>query len=108
MRITTSLLLAAAVIAAPAASADTLREMTTKGAILSIAGFDLDTTFTPDGKFTAMDGAFKGTWRIDGEKLCTTGDDKVETCVVYPADKTSGDTFEVTSPEGLPIKVTIK
>lgn len=108
MRLTPTLLLAAAVIAAPAAAADTLQEITTKGAIFSIAGFDLDFNFTPDGKYTAMNGMMKGTWRIDADKLCTTGDDNVETCIAYPADKKSGDKFDVTHPQGLPVTVRIK
>lgn len=108
MRLTTILLLAAGLIAAPAAMAGTVQEITTKGAILSIGGFDIDMTFTPDGKFSAMEGALKGTWRIDGEQLCTTGEDGKETCLAYPADKKSGDKFDVVSAEGLPITVTIK
>jgi hypothetical protein len=108
MRLITTVLIAAGLVAAPAAMAGTVQEMTTKGAVLSIAGFDIDMTFTPDGKFTAMDGAMTGTWRIDGEKLCTTGADGKETCLAYPVDKKSGDKFEITTPEGLPVTVTIK
>ena len=105
---TTTILLAIAAITAPVASADTLQEITKKGAIFTIAGFDLDFNFTPDGKFSAMDGMMKGTWRIDADKLCTTGDDNVETCIAYPADKKSGDKFDVKHPQGLPVTVKIK
>jgi hypothetical protein len=56
--------------AAPAA-ADTLQEVTTKGIVLSVQGMDIDVKYTPDGKFTAMDGQVTGEWRIDGDKLCT-------------------------------------
>ena len=86
---------------AGAAAADTLQEVTTKGIILTVQGMDIEVTYTPDGKFTAMDGQVTGTWRIDGDKLCTTSNfDPQETCVVYPKDKKSGDTFEVTGPAG--------
>jgi hypothetical protein len=96
------ILLAAALLAlATPASADTLQEVTTKGIVLTIQGMDIDVTYTPDGKFTALDGQVTGTWRIDGDKLCTSSNfDPNETCVAYPHDKKSGDTFDVTGPAG--------
>ena len=96
------LLLAAVMAAAStAAFADTLQEVTTKGIVLNVQGMDIDVTYTPDGKFTAMDGQVTGTWRIDGEKLCTKSNfDPEEQCVPYPKDKKSGDSFEVTGPQG--------
>lgn len=85
----------------PEARADTLKEVTTRGIVLSVSGMDIDVTYTPDGKFTALDGQVTGTWRIDGEKLCTTSNvDPNESCVAYPKDKKSGDTFEVTGEAG--------
>ncbi len=48
-----------------------------------------------------MDGQVTGTWKIDGDKLCTTSaPTRRESCVVYPKDKKSGDSFDVTSPAG--------
>jgi hypothetical protein len=93
---------AAAVLAiATPAAADTLQEITAKGMILTIQDMQIDVAYTPDGKFTALDGQVTGTWRIDGDKLCTTSNfDPNETCVAYPHDKKSGDTFEITSPQG--------
>jgi hypothetical protein len=86
---------------AGAAAADTLQEVTTKGIVLSVQGMDIDVTYMPDGKFTAMEGQVTGTWRIDGDKLCTTSSvDPNESCVVYPKDKKSGDSFDVTGPAG--------
>ncbi len=97
------LMIAAAALAAMAtpALASTLTEVTTHGIILTVADMDIPVTYTPDGKFTAMDGAVTGTWKIDGDKLCTTSSvDPNETCVAYPKDKKSGDTFTVESPAG--------
>jgi hypothetical protein len=97
------LLMAAAVLAMAAgpAAADTLTEVTTHGIILTVQGMDIDVTYTPDGKFTAMEGQVTGTWRIDGDKLCTTSNfDPNETCVEYPKDKKSGDSFDLTGPAG--------
>jgi hypothetical protein len=98
------LLIAAAAglaLTAGAAAADTLQEVTTKGIVLSVQGMDIDVTYTPDGKFTAMEGQVTGTWRIDGDKLCTTSNvDPNESCVAYPKDKKSGDPFDVTGPAG--------
>jgi hypothetical protein len=97
---------AAALAFASAAAADTLQEVTTRGIILSVQGTDIDVTYTPDGKFTAMDGQVTGAWRIDGDKMCTSSNfDPNETCVVYPKDKKSGDSFEMSGPQGV---VTIK
>jgi hypothetical protein len=45
-----------------------------------------------------------GTWRIDGDKLFAKGD---EIWVAYPADKKSGDKFELDSPAS-PIPARLK
>lgn len=102
------LMIAAAAMAlmATPALASTLTEVVAHGIILTIGDMDIPVTYTPDGKFSAMDGAVTGTWKIDGDKMCTSSSvDPNETCVVYPADKKSGDTFELTGPQG---SVTIK
>ena len=100
MRKTLIAALALALFAGPA-FADTLQEVTTRGIVLTAGGMDIDVTYTPDGKFTAMDGQVTGTWRIDGAKLCTTSNfQPEESCTEYPAGKKSGDSFEVTSPQG--------
>jgi hypothetical protein len=97
------LLIATAVltlVAAPAL-ADTVHEVVTHGIVLTIGDMDIAVTYTPDGKFTAMDGQVTGAWRIDGDKLCTSSNfDPNETCVAYPKDKKSGDTFTLESPQG--------
>ena len=91
---------AALALAAPA-FADTLKEVTTHGIILTLGDMEIPVTYTPDGKFSAMDGAVTGAWRIDGEKLCTSSTvDPNETCVAYPKDKKSGDTFTLDTPSG--------
>ncbi len=100
----------AALLAAPALAqtATTLQELTTKGMVMDAGGMQIEVTYTPDGKFTAMDGAVTGAWRIDGEKLCTTSNFvPQEECVVYPAGKKSGDSFEVTGSQGT-ATITIK
>jgi hypothetical protein len=80
---------------------DTLKEVTTKGVVLIIAGMEIPVTYTPDGKFTAMDGQVTGDWRIDGEKLCSTSNfSPDEECVAYPLGKKSGDSFEVVGTQG--------
>ena len=86
--------------AAPAA-AETLDEIVKHGIVLTIGGMDIDVAYTPDGKFTAMDGQVTGTWKVDGDKMCTSSNfDPNETCVEYPKGKKSGDTFDLTSPQG--------
>lgn len=102
------ILLAAAAFAALAtpAFADTIDEIVKHGIVLSIQGMDIDVAYTPDGKFTAMDGQVTGAWKRDGDKMCTSSNfDPNETCTAYPADKKSGDTFELEGPQG---SVTIK
>jgi hypothetical protein len=96
-----SLIVAVAVVAAGPAAADTLQEVTTHGVVVTVEGTNLDVTYTPDGKFTAANGQVTGTWRIDGDKLCTTSNVRPqEACAVYPHGKKSGDSFEVTGPRG--------
>ena len=98
-----TLLIAAAAAAALAtpAFADTLTEVTSHGIVLMLGDMNIEVAYTPDGKFTAADGQITGTWKIDGDKLCTTSNaDPNESCVAYPKDKKSGDSFELTSPQG--------
>ena len=83
------------------AFADTLQEVTTHGIVITLGDMQIEVIYTPDGKFTAADGQVTGTWKIDGEKLCTTSNfDPNESCVAYPTGKKSGDSFEVTGPQG--------
>ena len=97
------LLIVAAALAAFAGPgwADTIDEVTTKGIILNVQGMEIDVKYTPDGKFTAMDGQVTGEWRIDGDKLCTKSNfEPEEQCIAYPKDKKSGDSFDLTGPQG--------
>ena len=93
------LLAATALALAAPASAETLDEVVKHGIILVIQGMEINVAYTPDGKFTAAEGQVTGTWKIDGDKLCTTTD-QGENCTTYPADKKSGDTFEVSNEQG--------
>ena len=90
----------AAALATPA-FADTLQEVTTHGMVIMLGDMQIDVDYTPDGKFTAAGGQVTGTWRIDGDKLCTVAAIAPdENCVAYPHGKKSGDSFEVTGPQG--------
>jgi hypothetical protein len=92
--------LAALGLAGPAA-AGTLEELTSHGMVLVIQGMQIEVSFTPDGKLSALDGQVTGAWRIDGDKLCTTSNvQPEEVCLAYPKDKKSGDSFDITSSEG--------
>lgn len=96
----------ASVIAALAAPAfaqapTTLQLVTTRGVVMDMGGTKVPVSYTPDGKLSAMNGQISGTWRIDGDKLCTrTSASPQEACAVYPAGKKSGDEFEVTGAMG--------
>ena len=95
--------LAVAAFAAPAFAqqSTTLKELTTKGMVMTAGGMDIPVTYKPDGTFTAMEGQVTGRWRIEGEKLCTSSNfAPVDECVTYPAGKKSGDSFEVTGAAG--------
>jgi hypothetical protein len=89
--------------AASPAAADTMQEVAKHGMTVTFhsgAGFEI--TFTPDGKFTGLNGQISGSWRIDGDKVCTRSATRPdESCTPYPADKKSGDTFDVNLPLGL-------
>jgi hypothetical protein len=91
----------ASAVGAMPALADTLQEVTTHGMVIMLGDMQIEVTYTPDGKYTAADGQVTGTWKIDGDKLCTTSNfDPNENCVPYPKGKKSGDSFEVTGPQG--------
>jgi hypothetical protein len=82
--------------------ADTLSEVTSHGIVLTIGDMDIDVSYTPDHKFSAMGGQVTGAWRIDGDKLCTSSNvDPNETCFAYPKDKKSGDKFDVDTGQGM-------
>jgi hypothetical protein len=95
----------------------TLKEVTTKGVILTIEQFGaIDISYKPDGTWVgknealegAIGGPLTGKWKIEGEKLCTEVDIMPGmTCSEYPKDKKSGDEFEVTGDQGT-AKVKIK
>ena len=92
---------AAALTLAGPALAGTLDEVVKHGIILTVQDMQIEVTYTPDGKFTALDGQVTGTWRIDGDKFCTTSNfDPNESCIAYPADKKSGDSFDLEGPQG--------
>jgi hypothetical protein len=90
----------AAALATPAL-ADTVQEVTTHGMVITLGDMQIEVDYTPDGKFTAAGGQITGTWRIDGDKLCTIAPiAPEENCIAYPKGKKSGDSFEVTGPQG--------
>lgn len=90
------------------AFADTLKEVTTKGIQYEVQGQVFAITFTEDGKFADKDSNLNGTWKIADGKLCTTSNlVPNEECIAFPADKKSGDKFEIASASG-PATVTIK
>jgi hypothetical protein len=98
-------ILAAAAMAplafAQPAAADTIDEIVKHGMVLIIQGMEIDVTYTADGKFTAADGQVTGTWKKDGTKMCSSSNfDPNETCTEFPADKKSGDSFDITNPMG--------
>lgn len=94
---------------AQAANADTYKAVASKGVMIVTPDMEIDVTFTPDGKFTALGGASTGTWHIDGDKLCSKPNETlIETCAVYPAGKKSGDTFEVQAPGGASVTIRIR
>src|SRR5262245_6365836 len=101
-----ALALSAAPAVAQIANADTYKEIVAHGVTIMIPDMPIDVTFMPDGKFTAMNGASTGVWKIVGDKLCSTPNETmIESCAVYPAGKKSGDQFEPAAPGG---NVTIK
>jgi heat shock protein HslJ len=106
MRLTT-IVLAAALIAAPAFAqeaappSDTIKEVTAKGVIFDVMGMEIDLEFKADGNFTGMAGQLAGTWKADGKKLCLTIPGMIENqCTEYPDGKKSGDSFEIVTDMG--------
>jgi len=102
--------------AAPAFAQDktTLDYVTTKGTVIkgSAQGMDLTLpmTYKADGTYSTeiMGQTGGGTWRIDGEKLCTISQmNPNETCIAYPTGKQPGDEFKVTHPMLGEVSVTI-
>ncbi|HEX5263460.1 MAG TPA: hypothetical protein VFW13_08035 [Phenylobacterium sp.] len=89
------------------AHAETVDEIAKHGMVVTIGDMIIDLSFTPDGKFSGLEGQLTGTWRIDGDKLCTTSNlDPNETCMEYPKGHKSGDSFQLDTPQGsVPVKI---
>jgi hypothetical protein len=114
--------IACMVVAAFSASAhaDTLKEVTTKGVIVSQPGVKVEgeMIFKPGGTFAmtypGLSMSIPGRWRINGDKLCITfsaftGESLgEEQCMIFPKDKKSGDSFDVTSSGGTMTTMRIK
>lgn len=103
---------AAACIASPALAEDksTLDHAIEKGIVMSAMGYDIPVTYSDDGTYVAsIDGMgeMPGTWRRDGETLCTESSMMPgENCTDYPAGKVPGDSFVVEGAMG-PATITI-
>ena len=92
---------------ATAARAETVDEIVAHGMVITIGDMAIDLNFTPDGKFSGFEGQITGTWKIDGDKLCTTSNlDPNQTCLAYPKGHKSGETFQLDTPQGsVPVKI---
>lgn len=103
---------AAASIVAPAFAEDksTLDYAIEKGIVMSAMGYDIPVTYSDDGTYVAsIDGMgdLPGTWRRDGETLCTESSMQPgENCTEYPAGKAPGDSFVIEGAMG-PATITI-
>ncbi len=98
-----AILIVATATALPAFAQEpsTLGYVTTRGVVMKVSGLDIPVTYAPDGKFSAMQGAVSGDWRIDGDKLCSKSNvDPTEVCIAYPQGKKPGDQFEIIGPQG--------
>ncbi len=88
---------------APAAGApaiDTIAVMIQNGSKMAVMGMEFAFTYKADGTY-ADDQGTGGKYRVDGSKLCLTPDSiGQELCSEYPAGKKSGDSFDVTGPQG--------
>jgi len=91
-------------LAAPAFAQDntTVQNVIAKGAVVQAEmqgqALELAMTYKADGTYTAATGGQEiggGTWKINGEKLCTASQ-LGESCTTYPAGKKPGDSFKVT------------
>lgn len=104
--------LAAAPALAQTAPNDTLTSVLAKGATLNVVSMGVtgDVAYKADGTFSGFDGQYEGTYKIDGNKLCSTsaavGEDNA--CVEYPDGKVSGDKFTLKHPTIGDIEVTLK
>ena len=89
---------------------NTIATTTADGKPAGNAYYNADHTMsrkTPDGK------EMKGTWKLDGDKLCITQTDPAPapdmkpTCLPFAQHKV-GDSWDVTLPDGTKLKATLK
>jgi hypothetical protein len=101
-----AVMLAAPAFAQGAPGNDTVLAVVEKGVAIEIGGFAGTVDYKADGTFSGFDGMFSGTYKVDGNKICSESD-LGASCAEYPEGKKSGDTFELPSEMG-PMKVTIR
>ncbi len=91
-------------MAAPAFAEDndTLQHVVTKGTVVQAEmqgqALELSMAYKADGTYTATVMGQElggGTWKIDGDKLCTASQ-LGESCTAYPVGKKPGDEFKLT------------
>lgn len=64
-------------------------------------------TFTPNGKYKTNTGS-RGTWTLDGEKLCTVrSTDGASGCGRLPSAKSPGDVWTSTDADGVEVVASI-
>ncbi len=106
-------LLAATLIATPAFAQgpapgnDTVLLVIEKGVMMNVMGTEGEMEFKADGTWSGFGGAASGTYKVDGDKICTTSD-LGEGCASYPAGKKSGEQFTITLGELGEVPVTIR
>lgn len=72
--------------------------------------------YDADGKFsrTTPAGTVKGTWKLDGDKVCITQTEPAPaagatpTCIPANGGKKAGDSWDVTLPDGTKLKATLQ
>jgi phosphate-selective porin len=101
-----AVLMSAPAFAQGAAASDTVAAIISKGVSIEISGFAGTVDYKADGTFSGFDGMFEGTYKVDGNKICSESA-LGASCAEYPDGKKSGDTFELPSEMG-PMKVTIR
>lgn len=117
MNLKKSLMLAAVVLAAAPALAqtggnDTIQTAISNGVTMNVIGMSMtgDVAYKPDGTFSGFDGQYEGTYKVDGDKMCFTaasvGQDNA--CFAYPAGLKSGDKFKITDANVGEIEITLK
>jgi hypothetical protein len=90
------------------ATAQTAETLVEKGASVSFEDRSFDVSFQPEDARYETTAGERGTFQLDGNRVCLEPEtDQPSGCIDLPDGKVAGDSFDVVSPTGQTVTITL-